>query len=228
MPKTRRYWTFIVYPESAPERWKEVLKSTDVPCAISPLHGGDEEHSKEHYHVLLGFKRGVGISTARDVCNLCGGANGLVLEVLAPLGAYEYLTHKNSPDKQQFGDAEPELLNGFKRPRIELSNDDMMDECLDLIFDDNILEFSGLVKHFRDAGEREKANWVVNHSYGLKLTIDSLRYSLMKRKADGELEELRKRLEELDKKPTKLSEKDRKKGWCLDTDGQAPFEGSKG
>lgn len=219
MPKTCKYWSFLVYPDSAPGDWKKRLENTLVPSAVSPLHGGDEEHPKEHYHVLLGFKRKVGISSARDVCNLCGGANGVVVEAYAPLGSFEYLTHKNSPEKQQFGDVEPELFNGFKRPRIELNNDDMMDECLDLIFDDNILEFSVLVKHFRDAGEREKANWVVSHSYGLKLTIDSQRYSLIQRKADAQ-----KRLEELDKEPTKMSEKDRKRGWQFDYDNKAPFD----
>lgn len=220
-----KYWTFVVYPESAPGNWKELLKSTQIPCAISPAHDADENENtiKQHFHVLLEFHRACGAKRARDACCVCGGANGFVKAVLAPLGMYEYLTHKNNPEKQQFGDCEPELLNGFSVPHIQLDDEAMFDECMTLIFDNNILEFSHVVKYFRDGGMSEKASWVLRHSYGIKTLCDSQRYSLLKRKADGELTELRKRLDELDKKPTKLSEKDRKKGWCIDSDGQAPF-----
>lgn len=197
MPKTCRYWSFLVYPDSAPVDWKKRLENTLVPSAVSPLHGGDEEHPKEHYHVLLGFRRKVGISSARDVCNLCGGANGVVFEAYAPLGSYDYLTHKNSPEKQQFGEVEPELFNGFKRPRMELDDDDMFDECMTLVLDLNITEFIDLVKYFRNLGMTEKASWVLKHAYSLKASCDSQRYSLMKSKEDGELQELRKRFEEL-------------------------------
>ena len=33
-----RYWSFILYPESAPENWKEILQETGLQIAISPLH----------------------------------------------------------------------------------------------------------------------------------------------------------------------------------------------
>ena len=220
MPKTCKYWSFLVYPESAPGDWEKRLEATLVPCAISPLHAPDDEHTKEHYHVMLGFQRKVGISSARDVCNLCGGANGYVEECYAPLGAFEYLTHKNSPEKQQFGDdVFPRLYNGFKRPRIVLDDEDMFEECITLVLEHNILEFIDLVKYFRECGMSEKSNWVLKHSYALKTMCDSQRYSSLQRKAD-----IQKRLDELDKEPTKMTEHDRKKGWQFDYDNKAPFE----
>ena len=34
-------WTFIVYPESAPKNWKEVLDGYHIPWVSSPLHDKD-------------------------------------------------------------------------------------------------------------------------------------------------------------------------------------------
>ncbi|HDT7711324.1 TPA: replication protein, partial [Enterococcus faecium] len=36
-----RNWTFVVYPESAPENWREFLDELHVPWVESPLHDKD-------------------------------------------------------------------------------------------------------------------------------------------------------------------------------------------
>lgn len=36
-----RDWTFIVYPESAPENWREILDETHLRWIESPLHDKD-------------------------------------------------------------------------------------------------------------------------------------------------------------------------------------------
>ena len=54
--KTRN-WATVVYPESAPEEWRDILIQIHVPSLVSPLHDKDEnpngEPKKPHYHVLL-------------------------------------------------------------------------------------------------------------------------------------------------------------------------------
>ena len=55
MSELYKYWSFVVYPDSAPKDWKDRLASTQVPCAVSPIHSADDEVKKAHYHVLLGF-----------------------------------------------------------------------------------------------------------------------------------------------------------------------------
>ena len=37
----KRYWAFVLYPESAPSDWKDILQSTGLVCAISPYHDKD-------------------------------------------------------------------------------------------------------------------------------------------------------------------------------------------
>ena len=65
-----RAWTFIVYPESAPENWRDVLDGFHLQWACSPLHDRDVnatgEPKKAHWHILLSFggKRATGKSGA--------------------------------------------------------------------------------------------------------------------------------------------------------------------
>ena len=56
-----RAWTFIVYPDSAPTNWRDILDSKCIPWVESPLHDPDpdappEEARKKHYHVSLEFE----------------------------------------------------------------------------------------------------------------------------------------------------------------------------
>ena len=37
----KRYWAFVLYPESAPKNWKEILQQTGLSCCVSPLHDKD-------------------------------------------------------------------------------------------------------------------------------------------------------------------------------------------
>ncbi|MFS5771787.1 Rep family protein [Streptococcus agalactiae] len=63
-PKTKqpykrgRNWWIVVYPESLPENWKEII-STE-PVAISPLHdkdvNADGTKKKPHYHIVFNYK----------------------------------------------------------------------------------------------------------------------------------------------------------------------------
>ena len=37
----KRYWAMVLYPDSAPQNWEELLQETGLQCAISPLHDKD-------------------------------------------------------------------------------------------------------------------------------------------------------------------------------------------
>lgn len=200
MSELYKYWSFVVYPDSAPKDWKDRLASTQVPCAVSPIHSADDEVKKAHYHVLLGFYRACGDKRAREVCNIVGGANGFVECVYAPLGAYEYLTHKNNPEKEQFADgANPELFNGFVVPKIKLDDDAMYEEVQELIFEYNIDEFSDLCKYYRNNGHTEKSTWCIRHAYQLKSLCDSVRYKIDREERAREKAESKDRMELVDR-----------------------------
>lgn len=47
-PKARHF-TFLIYPDSAPDDWKQKLQETDLPIAISPLHDKDQREIKDPF-----------------------------------------------------------------------------------------------------------------------------------------------------------------------------------
>ena len=53
----KRNWAFVLYPESAPDNWKDMLQETGLPCSISPLHDKDVDPDgnpkKAHYHIIV-------------------------------------------------------------------------------------------------------------------------------------------------------------------------------
>lgn len=110
-----RYWTFILYPESAPDNWKEYLQQTGVQFAISPLHdkdtNADGEKKKPHYHIV-GFWSGP--TTYQRVSEITENLNCPIPQrVMQPIGAIRYLTHKDNPEKYQYDERDIQTINGL-------------------------------------------------------------------------------------------------------------------
>lgn len=101
--RTRTYAT-VVYPESAPEDWKDKLAGFVVPCFISPLHDNDVnptgEKKKPHYHVLVNFDGPKSEAQAKEFFMSFGGVG---CEIVKSYRGYaRYLCHLDNPDKAQY------------------------------------------------------------------------------------------------------------------------------
>lgn len=101
--RTRNYAT-IVYPESAPENWQEILASHFVPAFISPLHCDDVnptgEQKKAHYHVIIMFDSVKTIEQATEIFQTIGGVGCDVVKSIR--GYARYLCHLDNPEKAQY------------------------------------------------------------------------------------------------------------------------------
>lgn len=170
------YYGFLIYPDSVVEDWHKRLSESLLPIAISPLHSPRDENKKPHYHGIVQLPHKSGLKMARAM--LEGIAANSFLQPLAdPAGGFEYLTHENSPDKQQFApDVLPELLNGFEVPERPLDDDEMWVDVDSLVLDDGLVEVVDVVRYYRDAGELSKAAWVSRHSVQIGRLCDSARY----------------------------------------------------
>lgn len=111
-----RNWTFIVYPDSAPSNWKDILQDTGLPFAISPLHDRDiieatGELKKPHWHIIVCFP---GPTTFRKVNSLCAELNSPIPKrVMSVVGIYRYFTHADNPEKAQYDEQDIIQKNGF-------------------------------------------------------------------------------------------------------------------
>ncbi len=112
----KRNWTFVLYPESAPDDWKDVLQKTGLEIAISPLHDKDKDPEdqlkKAHHHIVLCYNNTVTGRMVREF--VVGELNQPNPEPIDSVkGLYRYFTHKDNPDKYQYDEKDIVTLNGF-------------------------------------------------------------------------------------------------------------------
>lgn len=114
--KRYRNWGAIVYPESAPEGWQDILKTLKVDGFISPLHDKDVNPStgapkKAHYHVLLMFPTMKTFAQASEVWQQIGAVPDRI-SVQSVRGNARYLVHLDNPEKFQYDKRDIVQLGG--------------------------------------------------------------------------------------------------------------------
>ncbi len=149
-----RNWWFLVYPDSAPENWKEILREVHTPCAISPLHDKDVQKDgvtpkKAHWHVILKFS---GKKSFSQIKGICDALNSPIPQVIGELrDAIRYLAHMDDPDKYQYNIDEIETFGGFDmsiafKPTAD-EREQYLAEMCDWVDDNNVTEFTALVRY---------------------------------------------------------------------------------
>ncbi|PEG82438.1 hypothetical protein CP352_02850 [Lactobacillus sp. UMNPBX1] len=99
-----RDWAFIVYPESAPKNWREILDETHMRWVESPLHdkdfNPDGTFKKPHWHVMLSADGPITLKAVEKIIE--------PLNVPAPQkvgsgrGMIRYFIHLDNPEKYQY------------------------------------------------------------------------------------------------------------------------------
>ena len=157
--RTRNFIT-IVYPESAPANWKEILAEELVPAFISPLHCDDVnptgEVKKAHYHVMIMFDSTKTIEQAREVFDKINGVG--CQKVNSPRGTARYLCHLDNPEKAQYSIEDVVCLCGADYMGIiDLVTDKYkaIGEMIDYCKEYNIYSYSDLLEYCR----MERFDW---------------------------------------------------------------------
>lgn len=91
----------VVYPDSAPENWMDIVSDMHVPCFISPLHdhdiGLENELIKPHYHVMFMFECEKSLYEFKEFFSSFGGVGCNI--VFSVRGYAEYMCNLGAPDK---------------------------------------------------------------------------------------------------------------------------------
>lgn len=175
----KRVWATIVYPESAPSNWLDILKDFKVQALISPLHdkdvwtAQDQEDDpthlkgtpkKPHYHVELLFDGKKSFEQVYKMCVDFGGVFPIPCESKSGMAAY--LTHEFEDDKYHYDKNEIICINGASYNAIVAESADykniIIAEMLDWCDENNIYSYAQLLRYAR----HEKPDWfnVLNHS----------------------------------------------------------------
>lgn len=157
--RTRNFAT-VVYPDSAPDGWQEILSEQFIPAFISPLHDKDinpnGEPKKAHYHVILMFDSVKTIEQAKEVFNLIGGVG--CEKVNSMRGYARYLCHLDNPDKAQYNQSDVRSMCGADYiTTIGLVTDKYkaIGEMIDFCIENNIQSYSKLLEYCR----MERFDW---------------------------------------------------------------------
>ncbi|MCM1222397.1 MAG: replication protein [Lachnospiraceae bacterium] len=149
-----RYRNFasVVYPESAPEDWIEVLSDFHVPIFISPLHDSDVnptgEVKKAHYHIMLMFE---GKKSKEQVKELLDAVNAVGLESVNTIRGYaRYLCHLDNPEKAQYKIDDVRALSGADYMGViglAVDKYKALREMQDFCRDNNVFSFADLADY---------------------------------------------------------------------------------
>lgn len=145
-----RNWTFVIYPESVSEGWRDILDDEHIQWVESPLHDKDTnpngEIKKAHKHILVMYD---GVKSYKQILELterinatvpqrCGSAKGLV----------RYMLHMDNPEKYQY-DREDMIAHGgadileMLKP-TSASRYEMFKEMTSFIVENDIREYEEL------------------------------------------------------------------------------------
>lgn len=178
----KRNWAFVVYPESLPDDWKEILKLKGIMTAISPLHDLDinptGEIKKAHYHIILSFGNP---TTYNNVLNITKELNGTIpIPLESVTGMYRYLTHKDNPEKHQYKEEDITLYNGFDPVTLlsETESFQLLKQCIILINDNNLYQFEDLEFYLLQHDLSDMFNVSVKYCYFIQQLLASRRCKL--------------------------------------------------
>jgi len=182
----KRNWAFIVYPESAPENWIELLQKTGLQCAISPIHdcdaNADGELKKAHYHVIACYSGPTSFQVVKSLTERLNASSPQHLEQIK--GYYRYLTHKDNPEKAQYLESDIKTINGFNIfDFVELTRNEIAQikkALLKFINANKITEYCDLLDSLIDQESMSEFEVASNNTIFFNTYISSLRYKYEK------------------------------------------------
>lgn len=187
--RTRNFAT-IVYPESCPENWLEILGEHCIPAFVSPLHDCDfnptDEKKKDHYHVMLMFDGVKTLEQAKEITDSIGGVG--CQKINSVRGYARYLCHLDNPEKAQynvelvrcFGGADYVTTIGLVTDKYKAIGE-MMDYCVE----NGIYSYSELLMIARHENQGWFRVLCDNGTIVIKEFLKSLQWTLDKNKKDS-------------------------------------------
>ena len=155
-----RNFATVVYPESAPENWREVVQELKTAVFISPLHdcdcNPDGEVKKAHYHVMLMYEGKKNINTIRELCATFGGVGCEKVE--SKRGYARYLCHLDNPEKAQYSPDDVTTYGGENYTVVigtVLDKYKAIREMIAYCQDNNIISYAELVEYCM----KERDDW---------------------------------------------------------------------
>ena len=180
--KRSNKWTFLIYEESAPKNYLDILEEMHIPFILSPWHDKDVnketgEFKKSHKHGALYFDSLKSYSQVSELLTKNLNTPSHVEPVMSPKGMYDYFTHAENPEKTLYDINEIESGCGFELDKFIVSNnnDEFLSLVIDIIEEHHFTEFNTLVRFARKENTQLLA-LIMDKTYFFAKYLDSIRY----------------------------------------------------
>lgn len=190
--RTRNFAT-LIYLDSAPANWLNLLSDLHIPAFISPLHDKDVyddptkdnfgKPKKPHFHVQLMFDS---VKTIKQVENIISKFGGVGCEVLDSTRGYaRYLCHLDNPDKPTYNIDDVIQLSGANY--LDLINNSDADrlicikEMQEYVDENDIISFYQLMMFAKDNNTQWYRSLCSNSAYCMKEFIKSRTWFIHKK-----------------------------------------------
>lgn len=143
-------WAIIIYPDSAPSNFKQIIADMHIPCALSPLHEpdpGSDEQYKPHYHLLMRYDSVKSYDQVEDDTQALNGTRPERVNVFRSY--YRYLCHLDDPEKPQYDINLIQVFSGFDPKEATKPTDtqiyEMIKDIVKYIAENNITYYIDLL-----------------------------------------------------------------------------------
>ena len=188
--KRSNKWAFLIYQESAPENYLDVLEEMHIPFVLSPWHDKDVnkesgEFKKAHKHGVLFFESLKSYTQVSELLTEKLHTPSHVEVVMSPKGMYDYFIHAENPDKTLYNMDEIESGCGFELEQflITNNNDQFLSTVIDIIEEHNFTEFNNLVRYAR-VENLSLLNLIIDKTYFFAKYLDSRRHSSHRKESE--------------------------------------------
>lgn len=171
-----RYWTILVYPESAPEDWEDILAGLTY---CYKLHDHDVvkstgELKKAHFHVVLAFD---GPTTYNVVKELTDSLKSPIPKAVRSLrGMIRYLIHADQPNKYQYKREDivsvgmyAEIEQAFKPKKTDdekkMDRVSIWKRVMDIVNDQHLTSWKQVDAVLDKLNDPDLIDYAANHAY---------------------------------------------------------------
>ncbi|MCL2018317.1 MAG: replication protein [Oscillospiraceae bacterium] len=193
-----RNWLAIVYPDSVPDNWRDIINKHHIQWVESPLHDkdinpkftGDEDEldpvKKAHWHILMCFPS---VKSYEQVIALTDALNApRPAPCQSTQGTIRYMVHKDNPEKYQYEWKDIIAHNGADLETLcNSTHAEVMriqKEIIAFIRYNDITEFEDLINYCIDEAETDWYNVIANKStLFFRTLLTSRRNKAIKREA---------------------------------------------
>ena len=110
----KRNWAIVVYPESAPENWRDILDDEHMEWIESPLHdkdiNPDGSIKKPHWHVMLLFDGNKSYEQIKEITDKINAPSPKYIQSVRAM--VRYFAHLDNPEKAQYSISEIKAHGG--------------------------------------------------------------------------------------------------------------------